>query len=131
MPAPEIKVATSARSVTSRALIEGPSAWIGADMRGREAQWTYRLSPPEIAEIVEPDLHTEARRIAAARPVRWRSKPDVRSSCLDPEHSGDTHSRLHLSDAPQICGEADRNALGRQFSLCASLRLLQFNNGWY
>jgi hypothetical protein len=24
--------------------------------------------------------HTEARRIAAARPVRWRSKPDVRSS---------------------------------------------------
>jgi hypothetical protein len=51
MPIPEIKVATSARSVPSRALIEGPSAWIGADMRGREAQWTYRLSPPEIAEI--------------------------------------------------------------------------------
>jgi hypothetical protein len=28
----------------------------------------------------QPDLHTEARRIAAATPVRWRSKPDVRSS---------------------------------------------------
>ena len=51
MPIPEIKVATSAQSVPSRAPIEGPSAWIGADMRGREAQWTYRLSPPEIAEI--------------------------------------------------------------------------------
>ena len=35
----------------SRALIEGPSAWIGADMRGREAEWAYCLSPPEIAEI--------------------------------------------------------------------------------
>jgi len=31
--------------------IEGPSAWVGADMRGREAEWTYRLSPPEIVEI--------------------------------------------------------------------------------
>ena len=51
MPAPETNVATSARSVPSRAPIEGPSGWIGADMRGREAQWTYRLSPPEIAEI--------------------------------------------------------------------------------
>ena len=35
----------------SRRMIEGPSAWIGADMRGREAEWSYRLSPPEIAEI--------------------------------------------------------------------------------
>ena len=51
MRTPEIKVATSARSVPSRAPIQGRSAWIGADMRGREAQWTYRLSPPEIAEI--------------------------------------------------------------------------------
>ena len=31
--------------------IEGPSAWIGSDMRGREAEWSYRLSPSEIAEI--------------------------------------------------------------------------------
>ena len=35
----------------SRRPIEGPSAWIGADMRRREAEWTYRLSPAEIAEI--------------------------------------------------------------------------------
>ena len=31
--------------------IEGPSAWTGADMRRREAEWIYRLSPSEIAEI--------------------------------------------------------------------------------
>src|SRR3954454_8528051 len=35
----------------SRRLIEGPSAWVGSDMRGREAEWSYRLSPSEIAEI--------------------------------------------------------------------------------
>jgi hypothetical protein len=46
MPALETKVARSARPVPSRALIEGPSAWIGADMRGREAEWAYCLSPP-------------------------------------------------------------------------------------
>jgi hypothetical protein len=32
-------------------LVEGPSAWIGADMRNREAEWSYRLSSPEVAEI--------------------------------------------------------------------------------
>jgi len=31
--------------------IEGPSAWIGADMRGRETEWNYHLSLSEIAEI--------------------------------------------------------------------------------
>src|ERR1700730_3236334 len=51
MSAPETNVATSARPMPSRRPIEGPSAWIGADMRGREAEWGYRLSPPEIAEI--------------------------------------------------------------------------------
>src|ERR1700704_6384541 len=35
----------------SRRLIEGPSAWTGGDMRGREAEWSCRLSPSEIAEI--------------------------------------------------------------------------------
>ena len=32
-------------------LVEGPSAWIGADMRRREAEWSYSLSPAEVAEI--------------------------------------------------------------------------------
>ena len=31
--------------------IEGPSVWTGAEMRLREADWTYRLSPVEIEEI--------------------------------------------------------------------------------
>src|SRR5258708_7462871 len=35
----------------SRAFVEGPSAWTGAEMRQREAEWTYRLSPPELDEI--------------------------------------------------------------------------------
>jgi len=51
MPAPETNVATSARPVPSRLPIEGPSAWVDADMRGREAEWTYRRSPREIVEI--------------------------------------------------------------------------------
>jgi hypothetical protein len=35
----------------ARRLVEGPSAWTGADMRDREAEWSYRLSPSEVAEI--------------------------------------------------------------------------------
>ncbi|HEV8030562.1 MAG TPA: TauD/TfdA family dioxygenase [Stellaceae bacterium] len=34
-----------------RPLIEGPSAWLGRDLRSREDEWIYRLSPNEIAEI--------------------------------------------------------------------------------
>ncbi len=34
-----------------RRAIEGPSAWIGAEMRLREAEWSYRLAPSEVAEI--------------------------------------------------------------------------------
>ena len=51
MPASETKVATSAQPAPPRLPIEGPSAWVGVDMRGREAEWTYRLSPREIVEI--------------------------------------------------------------------------------
>src|ERR1051326_3300359 len=32
-------------------LVQGPSAWIGADMRHHEHEWTYRLSPVEIDQI--------------------------------------------------------------------------------
>src|SRR6185437_3924916 len=43
---------TNAQVMTpSRPLIEGPSAWLAADMRKRESEWTYHLSPSEIAEI--------------------------------------------------------------------------------
>ena len=34
-----------------RQLVEGPSVWFGAEMRGRETEWTYYLSPSEIAEL--------------------------------------------------------------------------------
>src|ERR1700731_3159567 len=66
MPAPETKVATSARPAPSRLPIEGPSAWVGADMRGRQAEWTYRLSPPEIVEIETAVKAVQARGLAIA-----------------------------------------------------------------
>lgn len=31
------------RAVPPIPAVEGPSAWIGVDMRKREAEWTYRL----------------------------------------------------------------------------------------
>src|SRR5450631_45368 len=49
MPATDTNTMT--RPSPARQRIEGPSAWTGADMREREAEWSYRLSPPEIAEI--------------------------------------------------------------------------------
>ena len=33
------------------ALIQGPSAWLAADMRQREPEWRTHLTPPQIAEI--------------------------------------------------------------------------------
>src|SRR5712672_2444524 len=66
MSAPETNVAMPARPVPSRPPIEGPSAWIGADMRGREAEWGYRLSPPEIAEIEMSVKAAQARRLDIA-----------------------------------------------------------------
>ncbi|HEX3884253.1 MAG TPA: TauD/TfdA family dioxygenase [Stellaceae bacterium] len=34
-----------------RPLVEGPSAWIGADLRQRPEDWIYTLSPAELGEI--------------------------------------------------------------------------------
>jgi hypothetical protein len=51
MAAAGTNVMTRTQPSSSRPPIEGTSAWIGADMRGRQAEWTYRLSPPEVAEI--------------------------------------------------------------------------------
>lgn len=44
-------IATERSPAPPRPLIEGPSAWIGADMARRSDEWIYRLSPAEIAEI--------------------------------------------------------------------------------
>jgi hypothetical protein len=42
---------TTIATAPARRLIEGPSAWFGPDMREREEEWSYRLSPAETAEI--------------------------------------------------------------------------------
>jgi Taurine catabolism dioxygenase TauD, TfdA family len=51
MSATDSDVMTQARPPPARKLIEGPSAWIGAEMRERPSEWTYCLSPVEVAEI--------------------------------------------------------------------------------
>jgi hypothetical protein len=47
-------------------LVEGPSAWIGADMRNREAEWSYRLSSAEVSEIEAAVRQVRARRLDIA-----------------------------------------------------------------
>jgi hypothetical protein len=47
MPATASDIITLPR----HAPITGPCAWTGADMRRREAEWTYRLCATEVAEI--------------------------------------------------------------------------------
>ena len=51
MSVADAHVMTAPRPVSSRRPVEGPSAWTGAEMRGREAEWSYRLSPSQVAEI--------------------------------------------------------------------------------
>ncbi|MEA2791538.1 MAG: hypothetical protein QOG73_3944 [Acetobacteraceae bacterium] len=61
MPSTDSDVMTPSQSLPARKLVDGPSAWIGADMRTREAEWSYRLSAAEVAEI------ENATRMARAR----------------------------------------------------------------
>jgi hypothetical protein len=51
MPAIDAVVTRPPPYAPVRRPIEGPSAWVGADMRQREAEWSYLLSPAEVAEI--------------------------------------------------------------------------------
>lgn len=51
MSATDADVMLPARPAPARRLIDGPSAWTGAEMRKRESEWTYRLSPSHVAEI--------------------------------------------------------------------------------
>jgi hypothetical protein len=67
-------VMVPAQSCPVRAPITGPSAWIGAEMRGREAEWSYRLSPPEIAEIETAVQAVRARGFDIAK-IRRRDFP--------------------------------------------------------
>ena len=52
----ESQIERAPRPVPARPPVDGPSAWVGADMRNREAEWSYRLSAPEVSEI-EAALH--------------------------------------------------------------------------
>lgn len=49
-----------------RPLIDGPSAWIGAELRRHPEQWTYRLSAEEIGEIEAATASARARGLAIA-----------------------------------------------------------------
>jgi Taurine catabolism dioxygenase TauD, TfdA family len=51
MSATDTAVVTPIPRSSPASLIEGPSAWIGADLRIRESEWSYRLSPAQVAEI--------------------------------------------------------------------------------
>ncbi len=53
-------------SATTIRPIEGPSVWYAADMRGREREWSYRLSPAEVAELEAALRNVQARGLALA-----------------------------------------------------------------
>jgi Taurine catabolism dioxygenase TauD, TfdA family len=44
-----------------RPLVEGPSAWIGAELTKRPDEWTYRLSGADLAEIETASAQVRAR----------------------------------------------------------------------
>jgi hypothetical protein len=60
------RVVTPARTAPARPRVRGPSAWIGVDMKRREAEWTYRLSSAEIAEIEAAGKAVRARGVDIA-----------------------------------------------------------------
>ncbi|MGE0260574.1 MAG: TauD/TfdA family dioxygenase [Alphaproteobacteria bacterium] len=61
---------TRTRPAPPHRRVEGPSAWIGAEMRRREEEWTYRLSPAEIAEIEQATREVRARGLDIAAITR-------------------------------------------------------------
>jgi hypothetical protein len=66
MPSTDSDVMTPSQILPARKLVDGPSAWIGADMRTREAEWSYRLSPAEVAEIDNATRMARARGLGLA-----------------------------------------------------------------
>lgn len=47
-----------------RPIVTGPSAWVGSELARHPEEWTYRLSPAEIAEIGAATAHVLGRDIA-------------------------------------------------------------------
>jgi hypothetical protein len=58
---PDNHIATLARSP-----VKGSSVWFAADMRGREAEWSYRLSSSEAAETEAALAHVRSRNLDIA-----------------------------------------------------------------
>lgn len=56
----------SADTAPPRPPIEGPSAWYGPDLAQRPGEWTYRLSPADIAEIEAATAAVRARALDIA-----------------------------------------------------------------
>ena len=67
MPVADAQIVTPAPSTPLRRPIESPSAWMAADMRRREAEWSYHLSPSEIAEIEAALKSVQARGLDIAK----------------------------------------------------------------
>jgi hypothetical protein len=66
MQAADTDVMTPARHLPPRKLIEGPTAWTGADMRNHQDEWSYRLSPSQVAEIETATRTVRARGLELA-----------------------------------------------------------------
>lgn len=67
MPPDDASLMTAPPRTAQRRPIDGPSAWIGAEMKKREDEWTYRLSPAEAAEIESAVAAVRARGLDIAR----------------------------------------------------------------
>ena len=55
-----------AETAPPRPLVEGPSAWYGPDLAHCPEQWTYHLSPADIAEVEAATAAVRARSLDIA-----------------------------------------------------------------
>ena len=86
-----------------RPLIEGPSAWIGAELARHPETWIYQLSPAEIAEIEAAVAKVRGRDLASAQARRFRAA-DARA--------GARRLREEVLERPRLC--ADPRPAGRR-----------------
>ncbi len=56
--------AISTQSMPARRPVDGPTVWTGPDMREREAEWTYYLTPSDRAELEAARAAVQARGLA-------------------------------------------------------------------
>ena len=109
MSATDANVVTPVRDLPLRRPIDGPAAWVGADMRGREAEWSYRLSHSEIADI-ETALKAVQARGHRYRRYTPRGLPaaDARSGAGSSARGGAGRARLRAAARHAGRGSADR-----------------------